>query len=325
MQKEKQMPEKAKTGFLYDDIYIKHLTGSGHPEAPERLTVIVNRLKDKGLYGQLSELKSSPAPVEWITTVHNREYVERVRQSCQKGAKYLDSMDVPISEQSYEAAVAAVGGVLSAVDAVIDGEIENAFCAVRPPGHHAMEDTAMGFCIFNNIAIAARYIQNKYLLERVLIVDWDVHHGNGTQAAFYDDPNVLYFSVHQYPFYPMTGDESERGLGKGLNYNINVPMPAGCGDSEYKEAFEEILKPTALAFEPEFVLISAGFDAQEMDLLGGMGVTAEGFAELTRIVKGLAERCCEGRIVSILEGGYNLENLPDAVEAHMKVLMERGT
>jgi acetoin utilization deacetylase AcuC-like enzyme/formylglycine-generating enzyme required for sulfatase activity len=325
MQKEKQMPETAKTGFLYDDIYIKHLTGSGHPEAPERLTVIVNRLKDKGLYGQLSEIESSPAPVEWITTVHSREYVERVRQSCQRNVKYLDTMDVPISEESYDAAVAAVGGVLSAVDDVIDGKIENAFCAVRPPGHHAMEDTAMGFCIFNNIAIAARYIQNKYLLERVLIVDWDVHHGNGTQAAFYDDPNVLYFSVHQYPFYPMTGDESERGTGKGLNYNINVPMPAGCGDSEYKEAFEEIFKPAALAFEPEFVLISAGFDAQEWDLLGGMGVTAEGFADLTRIVKGLAERCCEGRVVSILEGGYNLENLPDAVEAHIRVLMERDT
>jgi len=324
MQKEKQMPEKAKTGFLYDDIYLKHLTGSGHPEAPERLTVIVNRLKEKGLYGRLSSLKSSPAPVEWITTVHSREYVERVRQSCREGVKYLDSMDVPISEQSYNAAVAAVGGVISAVDAVIDGEIENAFCAVRPPGHHAMENKAMGFCIFNNIAIAARYIQNKYLLERVLIVDWDVHHGNGTQAAFYNDPNVLYFSVHQYPFYPMTGDESERGTGKGMNYNINVPMPAGCGDSEYKEAFEEILEPAALAFEPEFVLISAGFDAQNGDLLGGMGVTAEGFAELTRIVKGLAERCCEGRVVSILEGGYNLKNLPDAVEAHIRVLMERG-
>jgi len=325
MQEEEQMPDEAKTGFLYDDIYLKHLTGNGHPEAPERLTVIFNRLKEKGLCGQLYALKSSPAPLEWITTVHSSEYVERVRESCRKGVKYLDTMDVPICEKSYDAAVAAVGGVLSAVDAVIDGEIENAFCAVRPPGHHAMRDTAMGFCIFNNIAIAARYVQNKYLLERVLIVDWDVHHGNGTQAAFYDDPNVLYFSVHQYPFYPMTGDESERGMGKGMNYNINIPMAAGCGDSEYKEAFAEILKPAALAFEPEFVLISAGFDAQEADLLGGMGVTAEGFAELTRIVKELAERCCEGRVVSILEGGYNLENLPDAVEAHIRVLMERGT
>ena len=324
MPKEKQMPGKAKTGFLYDDIYLEHQTGSGHPESPQRLSAIVERLKDKGLHGQLFQLKSSPAPLEWITAVHSREYVERVRKSCLTGVKYLDSMDVLISQQSYDVAVAAVGGVLSTVDAVIGGEIENAFCAVRPPGHHAMEDKAMGFCIFNNIAIAARFIQKKHHLARILIVDWDVHHGNGTQAAFYDDPNVLYFSVHQYPFYPLTGDESERGIGKGLNYNINVPMPAGCGDSEYKKAFEEILEPAALAFEPEFVLISAGFDAQKGDLLGEMKVTAEGFAELTRIVKGISERCCDGRLVSILEGGYNLQCLPNAVEAHIRVLMERG-
>jgi acetoin utilization deacetylase AcuC-like enzyme/formylglycine-generating enzyme required for sulfatase activity len=322
--KDEQLPKKLKTGLLYDDIYLSHKTGQGHPETPQRLSVIIKRLEEKGLYSQLFALRASPASLEWITTVHTHQYVQRVRDSRRNDLKHLDSMDVPVSGRSYEAAAAAVGGVLSAIDAVIDGRIKNAFCAVRPPGHHALKDKAMGFCIFNNVAIAARYIQKQHKLAKILIVDWDVHHGNGTQAAFYDDPNVLYFGVHQYPFYPYTGSATERGTGKGLNYNINVPLPAGSTDTDYKRVFEEKLEPAALAFEPEFVLISAGFDAQESDLLGGMKVTADGFAELTRIVKRIAERCCRGRLVSVLEGGYNLELLPDSVEAHIKVLMETG-
>jgi len=320
--KDKQFPKKLKTGLLYDDIYLSHKTGQGHPEAPQRLSVIIRRLEEKGLYSQLFALRASPASLEWLTTVHTHQYVQRVRNSCQNDLKNLDSADVPISRHSYEAAAAAVGGVLSAIDAVIDGRIENAFCAVRPPGHHALKNKAMGFCIFNNVAVAARYIQKQHKLAKILIVDWDVHHGNGTQEAFYDDPNVLYFGVHQYPFYPYTGSETERGTGKGLNYNINVPLPAGSTDTDYKKVFEEKLEPAALAFEPEFVLISAGFDAQKQDLLGAMEVTPDGFAELTRIVKRIAERCCRGRLVSVLEGGYNLELLPDAVEAHVRVLME---
>ncbi|UCC97355.1 MAG: SUMF1/EgtB/PvdO family nonheme iron enzyme [Phycisphaerales bacterium] len=314
-------PQNATTGLIYDDIYIEHKTTPGHPERPERLVKIIAKLKASGLYSQLHMLKSAPAALDWIQTVHSPEYIERAQKSSKSGAGYLDSLDVPISRQSYEAAVMAAGGILAAVDAVMTKEVENAFCAVRPPGHHAMEDRAMGFCIFNNVAIGTRYVQKKYGVSKVLIVDWDVHHGNGTQAEFYDDPTVLYFSVHQYPFYPGTGSEAEKGDGKGFNHNINAPLPAGSGDSVYLKVFEEELKPAALAFGPEFVFISAGFDAHENDLLGGMKVTAEGFAQLTRIVKTIARKCCQGRLVSVLEGGYHLGGLAASVESHIRVLM----
>jgi len=312
----------SKTGFLYDDIYLDHKTTDGHPETPQRLAAIVDRLKIKGLYSQLIALSPEKASLEWLLTVHTPEYVERVEKSCDNNILYLDSIDTPISQQSYEAALFAAGGVLSATDAVMEKKVTNTFCAVRPPGHHAQKDEAMGFCIFNNIAIGARYIQKKYKLQKILIVDWDVHHGNGTQAVFYDDPNVMYFSVHQYPFYPGTGSGAEKGGGEGLNYNINIPLPAGSGDSEYLQAFEDKLKPAAIDFSPDFVLVSAGFDAHKDDLLGGMNVTPQGFAEMTRIVKQIAEKCCEGRLVSVLEGGYHLEGLADSVEAHIRILME---
>ena len=313
--------QEAKTGFLYDDIYLQHLPGTWQPERPERLTIIVNRLKDKGIYPQLHNLIAVPAPEEWITTIHTPEYVDRVKNSWQKGKRFLDSHDVPLSEHSCQAAFMAAGGTLAAVDAVMDGTIKNAFCAVRPPGHHALADAAMGFCIFNNIAIAARYIQKKHKLPKVLIVDWDVHHGNGTQAAFYDDPTVLYFSVHQYPFYPGSGAASEKGTGKGAGFTINVPLAQGSGDRDYIRIFKETLQPAAVDFDPDFVLISAGFDAHEDDLLGSMKVTCEGFATLTGIVKDIAEQCCGGRLVSLLEGGYHLQALAAAVEAHIKVLL----
>ena len=312
----------SKTGFVYDDIYLEHKTTPDHPEAPQRLVAIVDRLKQTGLYSQLLTLTPYPAKVEWLKTVHSPEYVQRAENSCRNGTRFLDSMDTPISPKSYDAALMAVGGVFSAIDAVMQKKIANAFCAVRPPGHHAVEDAAMGFCMFNNVAIGARYIQKKYNLSKILIVDWDVHHGNGTQAAFYDDPNVLYFSVHRYPFfYPGTGGQAEKGSGKGLNYNINVPLPAGSTDADYIEAFKEKLEPAALTFSPDFVLISAGFDAHENDLLGGMKVTTRGFAQLTAIVKTIAQKCCENRLVAVLEGGYDLEGLADAVEAHINVLI----
>lgn len=321
MTSENPAQSTTKTGLIYDDIYLEHKTTPGHPESPERLIAIIERLKVKGLYSQLLELKPVPAALDWIQAVHSLEYIKRAERSCANSAGYLDSPDVPISRRSYEAAVMAAGGVLAAIDAVMEHRVTNAFCAVRPPGHHALENKAMGFCIFNNVAIGTRYIQRKYGLSNVLIVDWDVHHGNGTQAAFYDDPNVLYFSVHQYPFYPGTGSQAEKGSGKGLNYTINVPLPAGSGDSVYLEAFEEKLRPAALAFSPDFVLISAGFDAHEDDLLGGMKVTAQGFAQLTEIVKAIAQKCCDGRLVCVLEGGYHLAGLAASVEAHIRVLM----
>jgi acetoin utilization deacetylase AcuC-like enzyme/formylglycine-generating enzyme required for sulfatase activity len=310
------------TGFVYDEVYLRHQTGGGHPERPERLSAIVRRLEKTGLLARMAQLKPVPAEEKWLLTVHAPEYVDHVRRSCQGGARFLDSMDTPVSKESFTAAQTAAGGVLVAVDAVVEGKLQSAFCAVRPPGHHATKNRAMGFCLLNNVAIAARYAQQKHKLAKVLIVDWDVHHGNGTQAAFDDDPTVFYFSIHQYPFYPGTGSADERGRGKALGTKLNVPLPAGSGDREYKRAFVEKLRPAALAFKPDLVLISAGFDAYEHDLLGGMKVSTEGFAELTRIVREIASQCCDGRLVSVLEGGYNLDGLAECVEAHVRVLME---
>jgi acetoin utilization deacetylase AcuC-like enzyme len=318
-------PRGVKTGLLYGDIYLKHETGSGHPERPERLRAIVAKLKQKGLLNELVALKPVPASTQWVGTVHTQAYIERVRKDCQSGTGYVDSPDSPASADSFEVALNAVGGVQSAIDAVIEGKIQNAFCAIRPPGHHALKAKAMGFCLFNNVAIAAKYLQQKHKLARVLIVDWDVHHGNGTQAIFDEDPSVFYFSVHQSPFYPGTGSAEDQGVGKGLGSKINVPLSAGCGDADYKRVLEERLKPAAAAFKPDFVLISAGFDAANGDLLGGMKVTPEGYAELTRIVKAIAEESCNGRLVSMLEGGYNTEALAASVEAHVRVLMGRAS
>ena len=309
------------TGLLYGDVYLRHETGPGHPERPERLRAIVRRLEQAGLLDRLTRIEPVPVEEQWLRTVHAASYVKRVERSCLADLGFVDSLDAPACNESYDVALAAAGGVLRAVDAVVEGKVQNAFCAVRPPGHHARPDQAMGFCLFNNVAIAARYLQQKHKLAKVLIVDWDVHHGNGTQEVFYDDPTVLYFGVHQYPFYPGTGSTSEKGAGRGVGLTINVPLPAGSGDREYITAFHEKLEPAALDFGPDFVLVSAGFDAHERDLLGGMGVTTEGFAELTRIVKGIAERSCRGRLVSILEGGYGLEGLAASVEAHLGVLM----
>jgi acetoin utilization deacetylase AcuC-like enzyme/formylglycine-generating enzyme required for sulfatase activity len=320
-QPEDPAPGISKTGFLYDEIYLEHKTTPGHPESPARLVKIVERLKTTGLYARMVPLTPRPVPIEWLTTVHASEYVQRAARSCEESAGYLDSGDVPISSKSFESALMAAGGVLCAVDAVMEGKVTNAFCAIRPPGHHATKNRAMGFCIFNNVAVGTRYVQREYGLQRILIVDWDVHHGNGTQAMFYEDPNVLYFSVHQYPFYPGTGSRTEKGKGKGLNYNINVPLPPGSKDEHYLRAFEQELRPAALAFDPDFVFVSAGFDAHQDDLLGGMKVTTEGFREMTRITRAIAEECCRGRLVSVLEGGYELNGLADSVEAHIRALM----
>ncbi len=315
--------QAVRTGFLYDELYVRHHTGAGHPERPERLTAIVDRLKRDGLLEQLTRLKAVPASTNWVAAVHTPEYIQRVQRDCREKVGYVDTPDAPASTETYEVALAAVGGVQAAVDAVMAGKVDNAFCAIRPPGHHALKNRAMGFCFFNNVAIAARYIQNQYKLPSVLIVDWDVHHGNGTQAIFYDDPSVFYFSVHESPFYPGTGAAADIGTGKGVGFTCNVPLPAGSGDADYRRAFEEKLKPAAANFKPDFVLISAGFDAAQGDLLGQMKVTPEGYAELTRIVKGIAAQYSGGRLVSVLEGGYNLDALAASAEAHLRVLMER--
>ncbi len=313
---------KSKTGFVYDDLYLQHKTTPGHPESPQRLSAIIDKLKIDDLYLRLVPIAPRPAPLKWLYANHSAAYVRRVKDSCERGEEFIDSPDVPVSTRSYDVALFAAGGVLAAVDAVMRGDVTNAFCAIRPPGHHAVEDRAMGFCLFNNVAIGARYVRQEYKLPKVLIVDWDVHHGNGTQAAFYEDPSVLYFSVHQYPFYPGTGSETEKGRGKGLNYTINVPLPSGSGDKEYLQAFEQRLRPAAVSFAPDFVFISAGFDAHEDDTLGSMKVTTECFGQLSRVVKQIADGCCKGRLVSVLEGGYGLDGLAASVEAHLRVLMD---
>jgi acetoin utilization deacetylase AcuC-like enzyme len=311
----------AKTGFVYHPVYLQHDVGSGHPESPARLQAIVARLEESGTIERLTKIEPVPAPDEWITQVHDPSYLAALRARAPvTGYVRLDA-DTVMSPGSLQAAYLAVGGLLAAADAIMAGHVNNAFCAVRPPGHHAERDRAMGFCLLNNVAIAARYFQRRYGLAHVLIVDWDVHHGNGTQQAFEDDPTVLVFSTHQYPHYPGTGRASDRGRGPGEGLTINVPMVAGQGDKEYREVFQEVLVPAADAFKPDVVLISAGFDAHRDDPLASMALTEDGYAELTRIVVGIARQHSEGRLLSSLEGGYDLRALAASVERHVRELL----
>jgi acetoin utilization deacetylase AcuC-like enzyme len=309
------------TGLVYHPDYLLHEAGDWHPESPERLRAIVSHLDHVGLTRKLRLIRPEPAADDWILLVHSREHLEDLAEPVRSPPRFLDP-DTRMSADSYRVAKLAVGGALAAVDAVLAGEVRSAFCALRPPGHHALRNRAMGFCLFNNIAVAARYAQRRYGLERVLIADWDVHHGNGTQAIFYEDPTVFYFSTHQYPFYPGTGAAHETGAGQGKGYTLNAPLAAGSGDQEIIGAFRDKLVPAAEAFRPELVLISAGFDAHRDDPLAQLRATEAGYAELTRIVMRLADRFAGGRMVSLLEGGYNLQALARSIEAHLTALAE---
>ncbi|MHC4982372.1 MAG: histone deacetylase family protein [Planctomycetota bacterium] len=311
-------PSSARTGFVCDELYKKHLTGPGHPESPARLDAITEALAAEQFQGRLVKLTPRPARPEEILTCHEREYFDYVKARIEAGAPRLDA-DTGVCRDSFDAAMLAAGGVMAAVDAVLASRVPTAFCAVRPPGHHATPARAMGFCIFNNVAIAARYAQINYRLERVLIADWDVHHGNGTQEIFYEDPSVLYFSTHLWPWYPGTGLEGETGRGKARGTKINRPFPPGAGGSEIVEAFGE-LADAADKFAPELVLVSAGFDSRVGDPLGRLGLTDEDFAALSRICLEIARKHARGRLVSALEGGYNLDGLASAVAAHVKAL-----
>ncbi len=312
-----------KVGLVYHPTYLEHETAPGHPERPARLTAIIKGLEESGLYAELVKIDPRPAPEEWVGTVHTAEYMKRAKASCARGLDYLDTPDVSISAKSYDVALLAAGAGLAALDAVVGGKVSAVFCAVRPPGHHAMPDEALGFCIFNNIAIAARYAQKEHGLKRVLLVDFDVHHGNSTEAVFYADGSVLHFGIHRYPFYPGTGGAGNEGQGAGLGCNINVPLPAGADIHAYREAFANRLKPAALEFKPDIVLISAGFDAHRDDPLGGMMLTSNDYGELTGMIREIAEECCAGRLVSFLEGGYDLDVLAEAATAHVKALIGR--
>jgi len=310
-----------KTGFVFDEDYLKHLTGEGHPEAPLRLKFLIDYLKRKKFFKNVELIKPYNPSEEWVRKVHSEEYIQLMASCCKNKLVMLDA-DTVVCPDSYRIALLAAGGVLSAVDEVVDKRIKNAFCAVRPPGHHAEKERAIGFCIFNNIAIGTRYVQEKHKLKKVLIVDWDAHHGNGTQKIFYDDPSVFYFSIHQYPFYPGTGAESDKGEREGEGFTFNIPMCAGSGDSEYIEVFENIFFPVALKFAPDFIFISAGFDGHQGDPLTNLNLTADGFKRMTEVVCDLAEECCNGRLVSVLEGGYNLRVLSESVSAHLSALMK---
>lgn len=311
----------SQTGFVYHEDYLKHNSGAWHPESPTRLENIVKHLDKIGLLSKLVLIEPFEATENWISTIHTTEYISYVADSCKTGVTHLDA-DTAICADSYRIARLAVGGALAAVDAVIAGKVDNAFCAIRPPGHHAEKNRAMGFCLFNNIGIAAKYIQQKHQLEKVLIIDWDVHHGNGTQNSFYADPTVFYFSIHQWPYYPGSGWQTETGSGAGIGYTLNFPLSIGANDDDYIKIFKNELDPVVQKFSPDFILISAGFDAHRNDPLAGMNLTENGYATLTKIIKEFSREICHGRIVSLLEGGYNLDAIAKSVEYHIKVLKE---
>lgn len=310
-----------RVGFVYDPRYLGHEMGPSHPESPERLRAICAQLQSSGTWSRLQQVTPRRAERQWIECIHRTSYVDSLeRRSPANGYAFLDP-DTSMSPGTLDAAYLAAGGALAAVDAIMNDEIDQAFCAVRPPGHHAEADRAMGFCFFNTVAIAARYVQEQHGLQRILIVDWDVHHGNGTQHAFYDDASVLFFSTHQFPYYPGTGRATETGEGAGKGFTINVPLSGGQGDDEYREVFQKVLVPAADTFQPEFVLISAGFDAHRDDPLASMNLTEQGYGELTDIVASIAKNYAGGRILACLEGGYHLKALAGSVDQHLQVLL----
>jgi acetoin utilization deacetylase AcuC-like enzyme len=308
------------TGIAFDPIVRRHDTGPGHPERPARVSAVFDYLRYTGLLDSLDQLDVRQASDDDLALVHTRPYIELVKREVEQRREQLSTGDTVISEASLESARAAAGCALSATDAVLSRRVQNAFCLVRPPGHHADSRRGMGFCLFNNVAIAARHAQRRHRVERVLIVDWDVHHGNGTQAIFYRDPSVLFFSTHQSPWYPGTGAAEETGAGDAQGLTINCPFPAGSGRAEILAAFRDRLFPAAVKFAPELVLISAGFDSRIDDPLGQFKLEDRDFAELTTMLLELAPTA-QGRIVSVLEGGYNLQGLASACHAHVTSLL----
>jgi acetoin utilization deacetylase AcuC-like enzyme len=307
-------------GLILDPLCLEHSNGSGHPESPARLRAIQDMLESFPLRDRLARLQARDAGFEELARVHAPDYIRRIEATRGRQLTVLDP-DTSACPASYAAALRAAGGVLAAVEAVLGGGYAGAFAAVRPPGHHAEADRAMGFCLFNNAAVAARAALERHGLRRALLVDWDVHHGNGSMHSFYDSPEVLYFSVHQYPHYPGTGGVEETGRGRGAGYTVNVPLPGGQGDAEYLAVFRELLRPLALDYRPELIVISAGFDVHRDDPLADMQVTEAGFGGMTRVLVEVAEACCPGRLVFALEGGYDLDALSSGVAAVLRALL----
>jgi acetoin utilization deacetylase AcuC-like enzyme len=312
-----------KTGLVYSEIYLQHVTPPGHPESTRRAEVVMKGLEESQLKPKLQEIQPRAATREDVLRCHSAEYFEIAKRDVEKGLADLSTGDTNICPRSFDVAMLAAGGIMTAVDAVVEKRVKNAFCVVRPPGHHASPARGMGFCLFNNIAIGARHARAKHKIGKVLIADWDVHHGNGTQDVFYDDGTVLFFDCHQHPWYPGTGDAAETGTGKGLNCTINCPFPAGSGRKEILGAFEGKLIDAANKFKPDLVMLSAGFDSRIGDPLGHFTLTDEDYVDLTKVVLSIAKEHAEGRLVSVLEGGYNLRGLLKATTAHVQTLADK--
>lgn len=314
-----------KTGFLYDDRYLLHDTGSYHPEVPARIQAVYKGIYDAGLIPLLTLLKATKADLKRIEAVHDKEYIKRFEEACLSGKETFGGPDNRMCPETFETALLAVGGILDAARLAMSGEIDNAFCAVRPPGHHAETDKAMGFCYFNNIAITVRYLQNEWGIKKIGIVDFDVHHGNGTQHIFENDPDVFYYSIHQHPSfaYPGTGREFEKGTGPGLGFTKNSPVLPGKEDSEYKKMMEKDLFPAFESFKPEVILVSAGFDAHVDDDMSDIKLSTEGFSWIMEKIVEMADQYSNGRIISIFEGGYSLKRLPELAKNHIEILLNK--
>jgi acetoin utilization deacetylase AcuC-like enzyme len=312
-----------RTGIVKDRKYLEHVMDPGHPESPERLREIYQMLEEEEMRGRsLGKVKPRPATREEIEMVHAPAYIDLVASTAGKSSVRLD-MDTSTCAKSYETALLAAGGLLELIKVVMQGKFNNGFALVRPPGHHAEKDRAMGFCLFNNIAIGARYALQNFSLQRILIVDWDVHHGNGTQNSFYEDPQVLYFSAHRYGFfYPGTGAATEVGKGKGEGFTVNVPLSTAASDTDYGNVFEKLLKPIALEYQPQLILVSAGFDTHYNDPLGGMDVSEKGYARMTQILMEIAGATAQGKLVLTLEGGYNVTSQRRSVKAVLEELSQ---
>ena len=309
--------------LVKDERYLEHKPGDGHPESPARLHAIHDLIDRE--FNNLPIVPPRSASLSELRLIHDSFYIQTVANLQNIAFSRLDA-DTALSARSYEIALLAAGGMLQAVDAILNpnpghNAPRSIFAFLRPPGHHAEPARGMGFCLFNNVAIAAAYAKEKYGLKKILIVDWDLHHGNGTQRAFYNDPTVLYFSSHQYPHYPGTGNFNEVGSGKGEGFTVNAPFSGGFGDAEYIHVYREILKPIAIEYRPDLVLVSAGFDPYIKDPLGGMAVTGEGFGSIAQIIQDIADLTCKGKMVFALEGGYSLEGLKDGVRSVLKVLL----
>ena len=308
-----------RVGIIYDPVYLEHDTGT-HVENGQRLTTTLSLIEKSETQHKLVWLKPRPATIEELSKVHTKEYIHQIEEKCRAGGGWLDS-DTIISKGSYKAAIFAAGAAITAVDVVMSSRVDNAFALVRPPGHHATCWHAMGFCLFNNIAVAAKHALCNYSINRVLIIDFDVHHGNGTQDAFYADSNVLYFSAHQCPLYPGTGSINEIGARGGEGFTVNAPLLAGWGDREYEAVFEDILAPLAMRFKPELILVSAGFDAHWADDIAQMKLSVSGFARLVEIIKVLSDTLCPGKLAFTLEGGYHLQALSTSILASLNILL----